>query len=431
MNYQEARNYIEQTSCYGSVLGLDNISELLKRLHHPEEKLRFLHIAGTNGKGSVLAYLQSVLQETGVSVGCYLSPAIFKYRERIQYNGRYIEKEAFAKCLTQIAECVEEMQAEGFLHPTSFEIETALAFLYFKEKKCEIVVLETGLGGLLDATNVIPSPEVCIFTKISRDHMGILGDTLEEIAANKAGIIKPGAEVVSLVQEEAVMQVIRKKCLETGCVLTAADPQEAENICYGYEKQSFFAGSFGQIEIGLAGTFQIGNAVLALKVLEVLKKRGFSLPQKAVREGMRKTKWYGRFSKIWDKPLVFMDGAHNEEAAVRLKESVLSYFQNKKRIFIMGVFADKEYDRIAEIMAPAAAEIVTFTIPENERALSGLDLARTVRKYNKQVTAADSLQEAVEMALLLAGEDGVVLAFGSLSYLGKLWEIFEKKRDLI
>lgn len=431
MNYQEARRYIEQTACYGSVLGLDSIMELCKRLGHPERELSFLHIAGTNGKGSVLAYLSTVLQETGMSVGRYLSPTIFKYRERIQFNGRYIEKEEFAQCLSKIAECVKEMTEEGFSHPTSFEIETALAFLYFRKKKCEIVILETGLGGALDATNVIPSPKVCVFTRISRDHMGILGETLEEIAESKAGIIKPGTEVVSFEQEEAVMQVIRRHCLEKGCALTVVNSKAAENICYGYEKQSFFVKSFGEIEIRLAGTFQIENALLALKVLEVLGKKGFLLPKESVRKGMKNTKWYGRFTKIWDHPLVFMDGAHNENAARRLQESIQFYFKNRPLILLMGVFADKEYEKIAKIMAPMAEDIITFTIPDNDRALPGLDLARTVQKYNKRVTAADGLLEAVEMALLLAGDSKVVIAFGSLSYLGSLWEIFEKKRDLI
>lgn len=430
MNYRQAMEYIEEIQMYGSSLGLKNIRELCKRLGEPQEDLKFIHIAGTNGKGSVLAYVSSILQEAGYKVGRYVSPTIFEYRERVQVNGRMISKEGLCRHLETIRQAVEEMVEEGCDHPTPFEIETALAFLYFKEKKCDVVVLETGLGGAEDATNVITNTLAAVFASISRDHMMFLGETEGEIAAHKAGIMKPGAAVITMDQSLEAMEVLRRKAEETGCKLTVASEEKASKIKYGMEKQRFDYGKYKGMEITLAGKCQIANAVLAMEVIFALEERGFKVSEEALRHGLKKTVWQGRFSVIAKKPLFVVDGAHNEDAAQKLADSIRFYFTNKKIIYIMGILKDKEYEKIIASTVSLAEQIVTVTTPGNKRALSAYELAQAVRGYNPNVTAVDSLQEAVELSYLLADKDSVIVAFGSLSYLGELINIVENRHTI-
>lgn len=423
MNYKEAREYMEEISEYGSVLGLDNIRELLQRMGNPEKELTIIHVAGTNGKGSVVSYLSTVCAKAGYQVGRYVSPTICKYRERIQINNRYIEKEDFAEGITQIKEAIGKMMQQGFSHPTPFEVETALALWYYKKKQCNLVVLECGLGGMEDATNVIEKKICTVFTSISRDHMGILGESLEEIAETKSGIMRKGVTAVSIAQNQAIEAVLRQQAEKNGTEIIFADDTQAVVAKSDLAHQVFSYGAYENLEISLAGPHQIKNAVLAIEVIEVLKSQGFDIPRQAVYQGFAETKWVGRLTTICKKPWMIVDGAHNEEAAKQLAATIKEQLQDKKLIFLMGVFKDKEYEKIAKETAMFAEHIVTFTIPNTERALSGLELAYAIRPYNNKVTVADSLKEALEMALLLAGEDGVILAFGSLSFLGRLMEL--------
>lgn len=425
MNYKEAREYMEKINAYGSVLGLENIKELLRRMGNPEKDLNVIHVAGTNGKGSVVSYLSTVYVKAGYKVGRYVSPTICKYRERIQVNNRYIEKEDFAEGVAQIKEIIEEMVKDGFAHPTPFEVETALMFWYHKKKHCDLVILECGLGGAEDATNVADKKLATVFTSISRDHIGILGDTLEEIAEKKAGIMRKGVLAVSMAQESGVEALLREKAEELSAEFIVASESLVEVSESTLEKQVFSYGQYENIEISLAGEHQIKNAVLAIKVIELLGKHGFSVSKEALYQGLLETKWVGRLTTICKNPHIIVDGAHNEGAAKELAKTIKKQLQNRKLIFLMGVFKDKEYEKIAQETATLAEHIITFTIPENERALSGLELAYAIRPYNERVTVADSLKEALEMSVLLAGEDGVILAFGSLSFLGKLMELTE------
>lgn len=429
MNYREAIEYLEGLQRYGCVPGLANIRQLCMRLGNPQDQLKFVHIAGTNGKGSVLAYVSTILQEAGYKVGRYLSPVLTEYRERFQINGRMIPKAQLGGYLEQVKEAASQMEAEGLPHPTQFEVDTALSFLYFLDKKCDIVVLETGLGGLTDATNLIKTTVCAVIASVSMDHMAVLGNTLEEIALQKAGIIKEHCTVVSCGQKEAVMRIIRQEAARHGCQLRIADVNCAGGVKYGLTKQRFTYGSYRNLEITLAGQYQIANAVLAAETAEALNAAGFFISEKALRDGLFKTKWPGRFQVIGKNPLFVVDGAHNEDAALMLAESVKFYFSEKKLIYIMGILADKEYDKIIKIMAPYAEQIITVTPPHNPRAFSGYELAQAARVYHPSVTVADSLQESVEIACLLAGDrkDAVVLAFGSLSFLGELTNIIEHK----
>ncbi len=479
MNYKEARQFIDQVSVKGTELGLETITNLLGLLGNPQDELKFIHIAGTNGKGSVLAYLYTVLQEAGYTVGRYISPTLFSYRERIQvgvgYNIHaaqteeeqnpvaeqnskecqaetgYISRDDFAECASMASAAYEEMRRRGMKLPTVFEVETAISLLYFKKCACDLVLLEVGMGGRLDATNIIRTPVLTVLASISMDHMEFLGDTLAEIAWNKAGILKPGVPVVSARQLPEAEQVIRKEAASKSCACTFVRPEkiadvqenifgeiceQAENSRCGMDGnegrlsekdyvcpvgfQSFTYEPFGRVEIALAGPHQRENAALALECIGILRQYGYEISNIVVKEGLRKTEWKGRFSVIHRDPLVIIDGAHNPDAAAVLRRSIEDYFPNRKKYYIFGVFSDKEYDKIIEITAGLAEHIFAVEMPDNPRALPAQELAEAVRRVNPSVEAVGSISEAVRRCFQMAGPDDVILAFGSLSFLAEV-----------
>ena len=419
MNYTEARLYLDESSKYGSVLGLENMRELLKRLGNPQDALRFIHIAGTNGKGSVLAYLSTILSGAGYRTGQYSSPTLFAYRERIQVNGVYIEKEALARLVTRIAAAVEQMHAEGAGTPTEFEIETALAFLYFQEKQCDIVVLETGLGGAQDATNIIHTPVIEVITSISMDHMAQLGNTLEEIARQKAGIIKPATTVVSAAQQPEAERVIAEACVANHCTYRVVDAEQITDIHYGYQTQAFSYRTWKQVRINLAGSYQINNAALALDAVEALREAGYRLSEEQVRQGLLDTRWRGRFALLREHPVVIMDGAHNPGAARELRRSLETYFPGKRFYYVFGMFRDKDYQTVIEMTAPLAEHIITVETPDSARALPAEELKQAVERVNPSVEAAASIRQAVDKSLQMAESTDVIVIFGSLSFLAE------------
>lgn len=427
MNYKEARVYLDEVSKYGSVLGLESMRELLRRLGDPQNELKFIHISGTNGKGSVLAYLSTILSGAGYRTGRYISPTLFSYRERIQVDGEYIEKESLACHVTAIAAAAEDMQKAGLPSPTVFEIETALAFLYFKEKRCDIVTLEVGCGGLLDATNVITTTLMEVIASISMDHTDLLGDTLAKIAAQKAGIIKPDTMVVSAQQKSEAAQVIEDTCKEQHCTLQMVDESKISNVHYGAEGQTFSYKEWENVAISLAGSYQIKNAALALEGVEALRKLGYALSDQQVREGLLHTAWRGRFTTLRRDPTVIIDGAHNPAAALELKESLERYFPGKTLYFVMGMFKDKDYAQVIDLTAPLARHIITVETPGNPRALPARELAEAVGKVNPSVEWADSVAHGVEKALAMAGKEDAVIVFGSLSFLGEAADAVNEK----
>lgn len=432
MNYREAMSYMEDLQQYGSVMGLTTMRELCARLKNPQDQLKFVHIAGTNGKGSVLAYISTVLSAAGYRTGRYISPTVKEYRERFQIDGRMITQSGLCKYLEQVQEAAEAMAAEELPHPTAFEVETAVAFLYFLDKQCDIVVLETGMGGALDATNVITTTLAAVLTSVSMDHMGVLGDSIEQIAAAKAGIIKDKCYVISAKQTPEAMKVIRQTALARKAKFYTADVSRVKNVRYGMSGQHFSYDKYKNIGITMAGQFQIENAVVAIEAIAALGRAGYPVAEDKLRLGMEQTHWPGRFDIIGKKPLFIADGAHNEDASKRLAESIRFYFTNRRIIYIMGMLKDKEYDKVIRNTYELAEHIITVTPPITNRAMHAYDLAQAVREYHDSVTAADSVQEAVEIAYLLAGQDKdcVIIAFGSLSYLGELMNVVEH-RDTI
>lgn len=428
MDYQQSRAYIEDAQQYGSVLGLENMKELLSRLGNPQDDSRYIHIAGTNGKGSVIAYLYTVLSETGYRVGRYISPAIYSYRERMEVAGEKVSREKFAGYITTISHVIHEMTKDGLPHPTPFEIETAAAFLYFQDEHCDLVLLEVGMGGNLDATNIIKSPVLAVLVSVSMDHQGFLGNTLGEIAEKKAGIIKHGCQAVTVTQKPEAAEVIRKKCAEEKVPLHIVDAGKARVLaadCFGqtfeYEGEKY--------EISLAGAYQTENAILALKALELLEEQGYHTDIFTRKAGLKDTCWGGRFTAIQRKPLFIVDGAHNPGAAEMLADSIERYFKGRTIYYIMGVFKDKDYRRVIELTHSYASKILTIETPDNPRALPAAELAEAVKEYHTDVEPMESIEAAVSRALELAGSGDVVLAFGSLSFIGELTGIVKKKRE--
>lgn len=419
MNYQQAREFLDQISAKGSVLGLGTITSFLDRLGNPQDELKFIHIAGTNGKGSVLAYLSVALEYAGYRVGRYISPTLFSYRERFQVNRERIGREELAQLVSEAARVYEEMEREGEELPTVFEVETAISFLYFKKAGCDLVLLETGMGGRLDATNVITTPVLTMIASISMDHMEFLGDTIAEIAWNKAGIIKEGVPAVSAFQVPEAARVIAEEAEKKNSKCTFVRPGQITVTESTLKQQRFCYGSMGEVTIHLAGMHQIENAALALEGIAALREQGYEIADDAVRAGFSDTTWEGRFTVIHRDPIFILDGAHNPDAASRLKDSIEKYFKNRKKYYIFGVFSDKEYDKIIEITAGLAEHIYTVETPGHPRALPALDLAQAVAAVNPSVEAAGSIPEAVRKAFDAAGPDGVIIAFGSLSFLGE------------
>ena len=417
MTYKEARVYLDEMSKYGSVLGLDTIRGLLRELGNPQESLKFIHIAGTNGKGSVLAYTSTILSEAGYRIGRYVSPTVISYLERIQMNGRWISEEEFAELTEKVKEAIARLKAAGENLPTVFETETAIAFLYFRKMNCDFVVLETGLGGELDATNIVKNTVCAVFATISRDHLGVIGNTLEEIAQTKKR-----AEASDCSYREADLSRF------------LVEKEDYHGIRFSYKEYKNLRGS-------LAGECQIANLATALEVIRTLNALGISVPETAVRKGLEETRWPGRFTFLMEHPVFLVDGAHNEDAAQKLRMSMERYFPGRRLILILGVFKDKEYEKIVSILCPLAQQVYTVDLPNVERTLPAEKLAECAKKYCRQTAAAGRIEDAVEKAMKAAERAGqrtadseasaadgepVILACGSLSYLGDVIRLVEK-----
>ena len=428
MDYQKARSYIDEAHRFGGEMSLKTITDFLERLGNPQNDLQFIHIAGTNGKGSVGAYLASVLQEAGYKIGRFISPTLYAYRERIQINGEYISKEDFGRWMDPVVSAMEEMKKAGEPLPSPFEIETALSFLYYREKKCDLVLLECGMGGSNDATNVIRNTRLAVITSISMDHMEYLGNTLGEIAKQKAGIIKPGCTVVTCLQQPEAAVVIASECRKGHNLLAVGKAYDAQVLEFDLQHLTFtYRGR--TITIHLAGAHQLENAVLALTGIEALINMGYEISEEQIQAGFEKTRWNGRFTILKKEPYFILDGAHNPDAAKKLKKSIEMYFSGRRLIFLMGVFKDKQYDKIASILAPMADTIIAMETPDNPRALPAVELEGVLSKYNQNVLLAGSLESAVQQGFELAGEKDVIVAFGSLSFAGDLTRIVCGKTD--
>ena len=419
MDYKEALAYIDGLRWYGSRPGLERVGALLEKLGDPQKKTKFIHIAGTNGKGSCAAMTASVLRAAGYRTGLFTSPYLFRFNERMQLDGHPIPDDTLAALVTELAPLADAMEE----HPTEFEMMTALAMLWYSREQADIVVLEVGLGGRFDATNIIEAPEAAVIMNIGLDHTAVLGDTVEQIAFEKAGIIKPGCEVVLYPQQESVEAVIRARCEALGAALHTADFSQITPEFDSLEGQVFsYRGA--PAAIPLLGAHQRRNAAVVLELVEVLRARGWRIDADAVEHGLYAVSWPARFELVHEEPAFIVDGGHNPQCAETVAENLLHYFPGQRRVLLIGVLADKDYCHLTEILAPAADAWVCVT-PDSERALPAAELGRELERFGRPVTVCESIPEGVSAAMDLAGADGAVCAVGSLYMAGAIRACFQ------
>ena len=420
MDYKEALAYINALEFYGSKPGLSRVGELLEKLGNPQKELKFIHIAGTNGKGSCAAMLASIFKAAGYKTGLYTSPYLYRFNERMQINGKQIDDDVLADIVTRLQPLADAMAD----HPTVFEMITAAAMLWYKQEKCDIVVLEVGLGGRFDATNIIAAPECAVIMNIGLDHTEILGGTVEQIAFEKAGILKPGTAAVLFQQSEAVTRVVRERCEELGIKLRVPDFSQIQSEFDSVYGQSFtYRGE--SYALPLLGAHQLKNAATALEAVEVLRERGWKLEQTDVEHGLYAVHWPGRFELLSEEPLFVVDGGHNPQCAETVRDNLLRYFPDKRRILLLGVLADKDYEGLTAILDEAADEYICIS-PDSPRALPAKELADWLNRYNKPVACCDSIRDGVSLALDRSDADSVVCAVGSLYSVGEIRACFER-----
>jgi len=422
MNYQEALSYIHSNFWQGSKPGLERTEALLKKLGNPEKTLRFIHVAGTNGKGSFCSMLSSILIEAGYRVGTYTSPYILRFNERMKINGNDIPDETLAELTEKIRPIAESMEEK----PTEFELITAIAMQYFNEEKCDVVVLECGMGGRLDSTNVIETPILSVITGIALDHTAFLGDTIEKIAAEKAGIIKSGRPIVFCGKDEDAKRVIREKADSLSAPFHTVDRSGLKILKSDLDGTFFSWKGYGDLFLPLLGTYQPENAQNVLYAAELLNEEGFSISDNAIKVGLSKVKWPARYEVVSKNPLILCDGGHNPEGIESAVSSTKLYFGDKKVLVVTGVMADKDHEYMCKCICSIADEVFCIT-PENPRALKGEAYAAEFRAQGVRAEHADSPKEALSLAMKKAKkEDKAILCVGSLYMYGQIIEALQQ-----
>ena len=426
MDFLEAQNYLEKVrSQKGIVLGLDTMRHLMAKLNNPQDKVKFIQIAGTNGKGSTAAYLTSILSEAGIKVGRYTSPAVFSSTEQYFACGSCISESEYAKGVTAVAEAAASLDGET---PTAFEQETALAFWYFAQKGCELAILEAGLGGDMDATNIVTTTVCSIITSISMDHCRILGNKISEIAAHKAGIIKPGAPVICIEQKEDAMEPIRAAAKAADTPLYEVHRDEVRQIFSDKRESIVFFREFENLHLKMLGSCQPENAALAVQAASVLS-RSYPIEKKHIYDGIEKTRWGGRFELHSGSPDIILDGAHNPDGIRRLRESVNQMFGAVPICYVCGVLADKDYEKEIEILFGRASKVLTVT-PPSPRAMKSTDLKAAIKNRFPQLKVIafegnDDIEKAMEAA---TSQENSVVVCGTLTILARVKE-WMKRND--
>lgn len=455
MNYIEAMDFLEETKKYGSQLGLTSIQNLMAELGNIQDEIPLVHIGGTNGKGSVGAMLSQVLTESGYRVGRFCTPDVFAYEDEFQMNGINIKKERLAQLFAKVKAACEKLVAQGKAHPTRFEVETAAAFLWFYEEKCDIALLEVGMGGATDATNLIRKPLVSVLTSISMDHIRFLGNSLAEIATVKSGIIKSQVPIVTMQQKPEAMEVIKRKAEEMQAELFLADATQVQNVTqiggrYAFEwktpmnsnkvciaadtvknnirkDESASDSPCITVNLSLCGAFQVENAVCVLNILHILQKKYPKITETVIQQGLSHTTWHGRMEQIGTEPDFYLDGAHNEDAVRKLRKTLDDGFSERRIVYIMGVLADKDYEKMIAMMFQPGDHVYTVT-PKNPRALDGKELEKQLLRQNIHAQYCENIQDAVLYALRDAQKEDMILAFGSLSYLRDVCNTYESEK---
>ncbi len=417
MTVNEAIAYIHSVFWKGSIPGLGRTQELLRRMGNPQDSLKFVHIAGTNGKGSTAAMTASILQKAGYRTGLYTSPYIYRFHERMQINGEQISDED----LVEITEYVKPFADAMEECPTEFELVCGIAFEYFKRKKCDIVVLEVGMGGEFDATNVIKTPEVAVITNIGLDHTDVLGSTVEEIARTKAGIFKEGGNAVIYRGLPSVEAAFEEICAQRNVTLKKADFDSIHLKSLDLFGQVFDCGKRKDIALPLLGDHQLHNASVVLSVADTLIANGWKITEQNIYDGIREVSWPGRFDIVSRDPLFIIDGGHNPQCIDALVKNIQDYLTGRKVVALTGVLADKDYGEMYKPVMPLVSEFVCIT-PDNPRKMEAEDLAKYLQAAGAKATAAESTKDGVRKAIALAGKDGAILCFGSLYSIGAIHE---------
>jgi len=409
MTYNDAIKYIHSISWTGSRPGLERITRLCELMGNPQDDLTIIHVAGTNGKGSFCAMLESILRTAGYTTGMFTSPFVEHFNERFCYNGDMISESELAEIVEYVRPFAEQM--EDF--PTEFEFITAVGFEYFRRKKCDIVVLEAGMGGRLDSTNVVKSPLFTMITGIAFDHMEYLGDTIEKIAAEKAGIIKSGRPLLFGGRPEAAKEVIKAKAAEKNSPFYLTDTTKLQNIIYTLDGTTFDFGDLHGLMIPLLSFYQPYNAANVLSAVEILRKHGLTITNNHIRHGLSSVKWKGRFEKLSSSPPVYFDGGHNVEGVQKSVESIAHYFPNGVNL-IFGVMRDKKYEDMVALCAKVTKMAFCTTV-DNPRAILGVDLSREFDNHYIPATASLNVEQAVELAIKAHKINGLpIFALGSL-----------------
>lgn len=414
MTGQEAVELIRQEAWTGRKPGLSRTRELLKRVGDPHQKLKYVHITGTNGKGSTAAMVASVLAQAGLTVGLYTSPHLWSFHERFQVNGVPISDDALGRIAERVIQAGRGMEDPA----TEFELMTAVGMLYFLEAGCDLVVLEVGLGGRMDSTNVIPAPEVAVITNIGLEHTRELGDTLAQIATEKSGILKPGCDAVLYHQSGEVEKVVSDACRRQGIPLTLTDPEGLRVLESGREGQTFTYRDWGTFHISLLGRYQLYNAATALEVVAALVRRGWRISEEAVTRGLRAAVWPARMELVRRKPDMILDGGHNPQCMGALRRALEELYPNRKILFMTGVLSDKDYPSMLGELLPLSKGFVTIT-PDSDRALSAGELAQYLRQAGAEAQPCGSVSEGIRTVLDLAQPDDVVCVCGSLYMIGE------------
>ena len=414
MTAQEAEQKIHEQAWIGRAPGLERTRELLGRLGNAHMGLKYVHITGTNGKGSTAAMVSSVLRKAGLKTGLYTSPHLWRFGERFQVNGQPIADEDLGRITEQVLEAARNMTDPA----TEFELMTAVAMVYFQEQRCDIVVLEVGLGGRLDSTNIIPAPEVAVITNLGLEHTQQLGSTLPLIAKEKAGIIKPGCRCVLYHQSREAEEVVEEVCREKGVELTVTDLDSLQVLEAGAEGQRFlYRGT--QYRIPMVGDYQVRNAAAAIETVQALRRGGWTITGEALGEGLASAVWPGRMELAHKNPDLIIDGGHNPQCMQALAQSLEQLCPDKKIHFLVGVMGDKDYPAMMGSLLPLAHSFVTIT-PDSPRALSAGELAAFLEGKGAKATPCDSVEEGLRTVLGQCAAEDVACACGSLYMVGEL-----------
>lgn len=417
MDYNEALSFIHSLSKFGSKPGLERVYRLVSLAGNPEKDLKFIHIAGTSGKGSTASYCASILKQCGYKAGLFTSPYVLDFRERFMINSEIIPKEDFSRLCEKLIPLVKQMNRDGQII-TEFEFNTVLGLLWFKEQNCDVVCLEVGMGGRFDATNIIPSPLVSVITRIGLDHIAILGDTVSQIAFEKCGIIKESDVVSYPNQKDDAMTVIERVCKERNCALFTPKLNSLSNVNLNLTGSTFnFEGE--DYTLNMSGEHQIHNAITAIYAIKILEKKGFIIPQSAVKRGLEDVKCAARLEVISKNPTIIIDGAHNADKVRALYDYIKVY--EGKIVSVCGLLKDKDFETEAKLMAPLCRKIITVT-PDNPRSMSAEEFGGVCRKYCNDVEIASSVSEGAKLAFESLQKDDILLCWGSLYIAGEVRE---------